>query len=279
MPAEVTEILDGIAGDGEGGIYETKTYHVIKLEGAQEQWRFEALRATGVPRDGAGHPVDSEDTNDLIVKNRSVTLGPTINDEGFIKGTAEVSVQWGAKEEDQIHVSTSLQTVTTFRDFEGNEVLLNHKFKDPVSGDEVPDREIVDQGVEMQTTIPVTVKRFRRIETEDPANFSEEYINKVNFFDFLEQPSEHWLCTDISGSSSDGSKTFSTIYEFTLAKDQKDFEGNDRSGWDQAVRVRDPKTKEPIPDAALDVGNKMVIMHEAVDFGVLGFEILPTAIP
>lgn len=152
------------------------------------------------------------------------------------KGIVEVAIQYGVPDltltppsdtaPPQIEVGATVQEVETALDVNGN-IMTVGKFVD--TGDALV-LEIQTGTVRKQ--IPSVYFRFQRREPYSPGDKARRFVGTMNATVVFDDPPKYWLCTGITGTSTDFGASYNVTYEFLRNDDT----------WDAVVAWIDPAT-------------------------------------
>jgi hypothetical protein len=203
MTAYVDVTRGNIAGrkDSDGWQELTTLVVVDGLSGSTDQILDDALIASGVPRMGQLHPSKSvlevDELRPKAVSGSVVEITVVYRNKGDTDSPEEVS--------GTIRIGTSLQSVTSNDDHEGKLIVVTHG--------------TVTQAADVPRQVPQSTIHVSRRESASPGYKSQKYVGKVNAANQFALAGENaaartWMCTAITGQSSDGAKTFDVDYEF-----------------------------------------------------------------
>lgn len=159
-------------------------------------------------------------------------------------------------EHQQIEIGTSLQSVQTNKDVNGD--LMEVEFDGK------------KQSGEVSVMRPLSTIVVRRREGSSPGHKSRVYVGKLNAAGqfALAAPDTvggTWICTGINGTSNDGGATWAVVYSFEY----------DELGWDHEAVYNDPDTGR-VPDGVIDgtdavkaLAIRTYAQHKAVNFNLL----------
>lgn len=240
MATVIVNIVDGESAQwtAEGWTFQRKAV-VHGLTGPAVTRLRSAVEALGV-RIGDPHP------DNPLAKLESVSPSMLGQSE------CEVNLTYKQKGKDPnqssnnctIEVSASLGQDDTNVDVDGDPILMN------IGGKEFCG--------ELKKLIPQVVIRASRQEEESPGAKAIEYVGAVNDGGWSLHPeaeSRTWMCTGISGRTSDGGLTWEVSYEFSYRPDN----------WDERFIVHDPTTGKPMASDAW----QMFQLYEEKSFNAL----------
>jgi len=234
-------------------------YQVDGVTGSAAGKLYQAMSNSNVPQFGDPHPVLSL----LRVSNRSarpITDASTqvvVITITYEQPTSEQQTP-SETEQSQIQVGSSVESVVTQRDVDGNQILVTHTYSKTDAEGNV--QEVTQtQGGEVEYQVPSTSFSFSRREPQSPGDKSLLYVGKINSAFFAGAPAGHWLCTRIEGSSDDGGQSYNVTYEF-----QRNSEG-----WAATVVFIDTDTGRPPPFLVEGVGIKDIEVYRRIDFNAL----------
>ena len=84
-----------------------------------------------------------------------------------------------------------------------------------------------------------SIRRYTRLETNDPAEKQKQVIDTVNRAGIWGADSRFWLCTRLDGETSDNGQTWTVDYEFQFNPQR----------WDTSVLFKD-RTTGLVPEGA-----------------------------
>jgi len=191
----------------------TRVFMVSGIEGNPADIIPGALTAGQIPRVGDPHPSIGTITCD------SVTATPV--DAAQVQVSANYSTlrtgQTGVDEEARVQISfsSSVQGVETNEFFSGTTkklMVLEYTFppeEDP-EGTSKP-KKVVPTATREQAILVATLSR---LESEPPLTKAVNFVEHTNKRTFLGTGARTWLCTSITGVSSDGGETYQVTYTF-----------------------------------------------------------------
>lgn len=219
------------------GIKVSRVFMVSGIEGNPSGIIPAALTAGRIPQVGEPHPSIGNITCD------SVTAVPV--DGAEVQVTANYSAlktgQTAVDENAQVQISfsSSVQSVETnqFFNASNNKELMILEYTFPP--DEDPNgvagpKKIVPTATREQAILVATLSR---LESKPPLEKSKAFTEHLNKRTFLGSGPRTWLCTSITGVSSDGGQTYQVTYVFEFSQDK----------WDTTLAWRDEETGA-IPD-------------------------------
>lgn len=258
--ARIDETLDGLTVTG--------TAVVSGVTAAGTAGLIEALSADGVPAIGDECP----SVSGAYLERRTP--------QGIGGGTVRIRLQyvWQGRQggEPTIVSSTRCQSEEAWDAYalEDWDPAFNDKDFYIVVGQELnaagePDAagETQTQAASVSVLRPHRVWEMDRVESEDPANWAGAYVGRVNSAGGFppggsDQDYGTWLCTDISGRSPDGGKTWQVHYAFEFKA----------TGWDPVASFKVPKTGAPPPWGGEDTSDEAFRLcreYLPADFGGL----------
>lgn len=256
----IADILEDEVEVTKDGVTATRVFKVLDVEaGTPAAMIAYAVMATGIPRRGEPHPGIAGLRADRI---RARAIPETT--DGFIVTVAYATPDGSGRADEpgsnfcRVSIGTSIVSVETNQDHEGNPILLNHVFRDKETGEETYTAK--DQPGRVEKSTPVMVLRFERKELHSPVPDMLAYVGRVNRETLWGAGPREWLCTGISGDSPDGGITYNVTYEF-----QKNPDGS----WDKTVFAYNPATDEIAVDAVEGKGRKTVQLYPPADFAAL----------
>lgn len=255
MATTVKDIIEGASvSRTPEGINATRIFQVSELSGNPTAILFNALITSGIPQLGDPHPsvpnVNAVDFN--VTPNGekqaivSVIYKPPIF-ENKVSSDAEVT---------QIEVGSTVQSVETNFDVDGNELVVEHK---ELAGTVLAEDAIKPQLATVEKQIPMTLLRLSRRELGDPLFKSRTFVGTVNDKPFINDPAKFWLCTGIQGANIDGGKNYNVVYEFQRNPDT----------WGTRIIVINSETGRPPTPLVEGEGFKDVEVYETTDFNQL----------
>lgn len=199
----------------------TRVFMVTGIQGNPVDIIPAALTAGSIPQVGDAHPSIGTITCD------SVTANPV--DAAEVQVSANYSTlregQTGVDEEAQVQISfsSSVQSVETNEFFDGTNkklMVLEYTFppdEDP-EGTATP-KKVVPTASREQAILVATLSR---LESEPPLNKAVQFVEHTNKRTFLGTGARTWLCTSITGVSSDGGETYQVTYTFEFREETWD---------------------------------------------------------
>lgn len=149
--------------------------------------------------------------------------------------------------------STTLQTVTTSKDADGNLIQTFHSIPDPNNEGTI----LAPHTDTVQIQVPFHTRRFTRVESFEPSRLDAQFAGTVNDRVFLQWAPRCWLCAGINSSTIDGIQgAFRVTYNFILKRDT----------WDATVIAINPATGKPYPNSKVDVEIGTFQVYEAKNF-------------
>lgn len=234
MAAVVTDLIRSASvSEDSSGVTATRVFQVSDLTGPAAARLANARAAAGVPRRGDTHPgipdiradVISVDPQDLTKAVVTVTYR-ALNGLDVI-GAAPV-----------ISVGTTLTTITSSRDVNGDQVIIPHTVEEFDGDGNLTNVRQERQVGSFQKQIPTTVVVYERKEERPPVEAAERYVGRVGDIGpgrAIGPGGYTWLCTRVEGSTNDGGLTWDCKYEFQYAAD----------GWAAVLDPIDPTTGQP----------------------------------
>lgn len=220
----------------EAGIAFTRVATVTGVTGSGPAQFINALAVAGIPRMGEMLPG--------WATARVTARKPIPKAEG----TFQIDIEYtdtgvtDDPEEQTIRIGTSLQSVETNVDVNGNLMMVEYRGQSQAKTITLP---------QPHSTIVVS-----RTETENPGRESREYVGKVNTqggFNLAgaNEPERSWRCNRIEGTSTDKGRTWAVEREFEYAEPVQDYWDEQRPGWDETLVYTDPETGL-VPDDVAD---------------------------
>ena len=175
-------------------------------------------------------------------------------DTGSNDRWAEVTVLWrvpnfSATPDDDgpgvTTTSTTLETLETYKDRDGNLMVVQHNGQ--------------DQPVQLTTRVQKAVFRFQRSENTNPRFRASTYSGKVNSLTWNGYPPGSVLCSGIDSTTSDGGDTYDVTYTFEYDEDLHVQTG----AW------KDPDTQEVPSDVVDGTGIKDFNLQKEISFAGL----------
>ena len=111
-----------------------------------------------------------------------------------------------------------------------------------------------------QRTYTVTKEESSSIDAVDIEGWNNTYVGKINSGSWRNYPARTWLCTGISGSSTNGGDTYIVTYSFQF----------NAKTWAAHVIYVDPNTGKPPTDLVFGTGYKIVEVYDEVSFSNIG---------
>ena len=227
------------------------------------------LSASGVPRIGDWYP------GTMLVPATAVNVR-ALSDRNTARIEVEYGSPDAAgyqldlpdeNEPPQIEISTVVVPVQTYCDRKGKQITVRHKFRyatgehplftkpggstravyvDDVfrggivtlantSKKDVRLLEVTQVGT-VQAWEPQTTVRLRRRERRSPGDKSKAFVGRLNYSPIFGDGKRTWLCTELSGTSSDGGRTYAVTYGFQRLGDTAD----------PTIVYHDPETNGPV---------------------------------
>ena len=121
----------------------------------------------------------------------------------------------------------------------------------------------INQGADVELSIPQLVLTETRKESSTPANTARAFVGKVNQFACFGGAARTWLCTRIEGTTNDRGASYEVTYEFQY---------NEQT-WDAVVVFRDPNTQRPVDSPEEGEGIKTVQVYSVANFAALGLSL------
>jgi hypothetical protein len=250
-----------------GGASAVRVFYVEDLTGPPSNRLFEALTVGGIPRVGDPHPASQ------FVICDNVTVSPLTDSNTQAMVTASYKpLTFGSSNPDeegqtQIRLGSTVQSVTTNKFFQGSKskfMRLKYKFEEGDQNSRGLDEE--EQIGEVEKQVPITTASFSRQESQRPLKKSQLYVGKTNSSTFLDGKKNTWLCTDITGNTTDGGETYSVNYEFAFNSET----------WSPVVSYINPETRLPPVGAFTEAGAikqpdavKSFQIYQTIDFNKL----------
>lgn len=258
--------LDWIQGrprseeDEEGWASTERVARVTGVSGNGYQQHRTALQVSGMPRMGQEHP--------HIAGLRVTGRSPSTVDDGVV----EVRVKYGRRDTRdsigladfaQIDVGSTLnQTETNERiDTSDNSLVPIEVYK---PGSTAPRKKEEVQGGTVSFLDPKQTIVYRRRELGSPGQKAWNYVGTTNQAGWTLDPAASegkWLCTGITGTSTDGGTNYDVTY--TFARDQ--------NNWVTRAYWIDPDTSKPDPDGtgAAGDGYRTCYLYFSANFNAL----------
>jgi len=266
----VENIIEGHSlQSGSDGITITRTFIVSDLGFTAPLRLYEAMKAC--PQRGEIYP----GIGNLVCD--TISVQPKMGDNTVAVVTCQYKpkgpLNGGPSQKAQIETGSSVTSAETNQLADGKTVIQIDGFKDPTKKGR---QDFLPKSATARIQIAQSVYRLSRKETESPQAKATEYVGKINSATFLGQETGSWLCTNISGRSGDGGKTWDVSYEFQFDKYQ----------WSATLAYIDPDTNLPFfdfpaPTPAEKVGTKLFLkkkgwikcrLYDFIDFNQLGLE-------
>lgn len=240
--AQRKAIVSGMSGAGANRLYRALTSSIV-------------VSSTGerMPRYGDPHPA----VPGIICLSRTARLA---ND----KGHCEVFLDYGVPDvltsdpsdtaPPQIEVGATVQEVDTGLDVNGT--VMSVVYNPPLAPGEVGPAIPVTQTGTVRKQIPSVYFRFRRREPNSPGDKAKFYVGTMNATTVFNDPPKFWLCTGITGTSSDFGASYDVTYEFLR---------NDET-WDAVVAYVDPTTGRIPADVTFVNGLSRFVVYKTTNF-------------
>ncbi len=230
------------------GFEAVRVAYVIGLGGDACGRLRQAVEAEGIPRVGQPHPT----IENLVVQLVAVEPdGPHAAKVLIHYRSREVG--GGSAGGGRVEVGSTLNQRLTETNLSGERITVAYT----ATGD---DSDLQIQGTRVPALRPQTTLQFSRNESNNPARLARQFVGTVNQARIFDGDSQTWLCTAITGKSSDGAVSFDVTYEFQHNAD----------GWQPQVSYIDPRTNRPPADLVLGVGLKEIAIYKQTDFRELG---------
>lgn len=240
--AQRKAIVSGMTGAGSAKLYRALTSGIVQTSAGER-----------MPRYGDPHPA----VPGIICIGRTARLN---ND----KGHCEVYLDYGVPDvltsdpsdtaPPQIEVGATVQEVDTGLDVAG--VVMTVQYTAPLEPGEVGPAIPTTQTGTVRKQIPSVYFRFRRREPNSPGDKAKQFVGTMNGTIVFNDPAKFWLCTGITGTSSDFGASYDVTYEFLR---------NDET-WDAVVAYIDPSTGRIPIDVTLTNGLKRFVVYKTTNF-------------
>jgi hypothetical protein len=262
--AVVLDIVDGSRAEYSlsNGWTFTRIAKVTGVTGDGNARLASAIEATGMPSLGASHPVKA------VAKLQKMSCA---GESGEIY---EVELYYAQRfggsestypalgEPPVVEVGSSLSQVESNLDYQGNIISVSYTYPN-----DYYDSRFAPGGVGKTLTQSVPVARlapegslvFRLTELYSPESMIETYQGKLNSQEWRGKAEKTWLCSEISGFTSDLGASYKNRYVFQYRSD----------GWDTRVVFNSPDTGRPPHDLVEDTGTKLVQIAGTADFNLL----------
>lgn len=273
---QVSELDQGadLSASIERGYEVKRMFLVAGISGSRIAKGYIAVNAAGIPRIGDAHPAGipfvivtglSSKPKGIKSENQEVTVTYSIPASSSSQPIDETA-------QGVLRVGSSLTSKTTFKDVEGNQVILQHDFRDIApDGSETIRTEF--QSVSIEYMVPTVIAQCTRREPKTPLLKSKQFVGWYNKFQIWGELPHRWLCTRIDGDSEDDGRSYTVNYEFQLAEPGET--------WDPTVVFIDATTGAPPVDQITGqstlvegVGKKTVRIYGETDFSILGINFL-----
>jgi len=220
---------------------------VAGLSGSAADRLRQAMECQGVPRVGDAHPTIAGLHVSAVDAEPDGATG------------AKLTIHYrprpaGAAGSASIEVGSSLLQVTARTDREGNPITVAHS---PTG----KPADLQTQSAAVAMLVPQITLRFMRIEQAAPTAKAQRFVGTVNRSAVFDGAAGTWLCTGITGRSSDGGRTFEVCHAFQHKAD----------GWQPTASFVDPRTNRVPVDAKQGVGVRTVKVYREMEFRELGF--------
>ena len=162
----------------------------------------------------------------------------------------------------EIEIGTSVSQGETNKDFVGEPVVLEYTYPEDYKGDEKKRGVTVLQGGLLQKLIPESTIRVTIKNQVSPGALSRAYVGYTNDGPWtldMECVADQWLCTSITGRSSNGGATYTVLYEFAYRSD----------GWQPTAVFINPDDGKPPPDLEDELGSILVALYGQKDLNSL----------
>lgn len=159
----------------------------------------------------------------------------------------------------QIEVGAGLAQKETNKDINGNDLVVSYTYTEPQRARwGIQETEAVNQGGRISVLRPeVTLSVVKKL-AYSPESQAISYVGKTNISSWRGYPANTWLCTNITGRSSDGGVTYDATYSFQYRA----------SGWDETYVFILPDGNPPdVTDAN---SSKTSSFYSRINFGELG---------
>jgi len=166
----------------------------------------------------------------------------------------------------QVSIGSTVSQIETNKDINGDPFELEYAFPadyhiDDYAGETITTGAVVSL-LSPETTMVVR-KHITGADYLDVLVVSTSYVGKTNAAGWMVMgsPAENtWLCTGITGETSDAGLTYMVTYSFHYRSD----------GWDSEIVFMDPNTGKPPSDVVEGVGIKTYQMYAQANFNNLG---------
>lgn len=236
--AQRKAIVSGIQGSGSARLYRALTASVVIASSGER-----------MPRYGDPHPA----VPGIICIGRTARM---TND----KGHCEVYLDYGVPDvltsdpsdtaPPQIEVGATVQEVETALDVNGATMKVGYFVDDGTA------LILEEQTGTVRKQIPSVYFRFRRREPNSPGDKAKQYVGTMNSVVVFNDPPKFWLCTGITGTSSDFGASYDVTYEFLRNEDT----------WDAVVAYVDPSTGRIPADVTVTNGLKRFVVYRTTNF-------------
>lgn len=252
------------------GFRDVRYHWVSGLTGPLARRTFEALTTSGVEYVYDAHPY----IPGLLVASVEFTVDKDIPSAGLITVSyrdASWSIFNQAAEpsdtgDPQIKIDTRLVPVRTELDIHGEQIHTLHRqvVEDPSYYNPVGAKR--QNGI-ADVMMPVTMVQYTRREPSSPGSKALKYVGTISKTRTFGDPPRWWLCTGISGDSSDGGASYVVSYEFQRTA-RYNFEGmpDKLKTWDYVLVQYDETTNLPVDDPVLDEGITAWQMYRETEF-------------
>jgi hypothetical protein len=155
----------------------------------------------------------------------------------------------------QLEIGATIQQRQTIYDGDGKQIVIERTVENTTT----QTTDVLKQTGTITEQVPQAVIRYRRRMGPNLGpvirNQANEFVGTVNSGAFAENANtfpnltRQWMCTGITGTSTDGGVYYDVTYEFQRNIDNKLGSGTEYvSGWDPVAVYINPKTGEPPTD-------------------------------
>ncbi|MBE3118837.1 MAG: hypothetical protein IMZ50_08795 [Candidatus Atribacteria bacterium] len=248
----IEDLLEGAAlKHGQYGYEATRVFIVDGLSADPDARLYQALTHDDIPAQYEAHP----SIPGLYCRERAANPAPSSPSKAVVtcvyRKPSYTSLPLASEGAD-IEVGCVLQPIETHVNYNGDLITVTY------AGET---REAPVQALRPQQT-----KIFTQIEDASPETKASTYVGKVNATGWdaaSADAARTWLCTEITGRSSDGGATYTVRYVFVRRTEYP------TQNWDEYVQFVDAQTGMPPSDLVAGTGRKPVQIYSEANFDTL----------
>ncbi len=266
MPSVTEDTLEGVGTAGwnsRAGFTQPRVFTVSDYTAADARARsLNVMELSGIPANNSPHPAFN--WNDLIVISKSVE---TLSGSQF-----RVTCNYGIPEaggflpepsllpaDGILTVSSTLVETESQFDIDDEQIFTDH-FE---TNEQVPKRvydSVKDHAVSM-------IVRYERSELGSPIDKALTHVGRLNSAGVFGDLPRTWLCSELSGTTTDGGIVYKVSYEF-IRSPKVNLVGvtNVVQPWDATIVEIDPKTGTFVKNPVQGRGKKTIKVKGESDF-------------